>query len=284
MAGWPVMHPRRWRRLAALAGVVVITACGIKAHGDAGANVAPAALRTGDRRTFALPAGATMDFVWIPPGTFAMGSPAAEVGREDDEGPRHEVTVSRGFWLGRCEVTQGQWEAVMETNPSQSLGADRPVVYVSWDDVQQFVGKLNAAAGEAVYRLPSEAEWEYACRAGTATRWSFGDDERRLGEYAWWYGNSEGRSRPVGRKRPNPWGLCDMHGNVEEWVDGWYGPYGGEALTDPVGPPPASGYPLRLMRGGTFGNMPRNTRSAHRLANASAFRFSGVGARLLRVE
>ena len=138
---------------------------------------------------FPLLRGASMEFVWISPGSFRMGSPSSEPGHRSNEGPVHEVEISKGFWLGKYEVTQEQWVAVMGSNPSRYRGADRPVENVSWHDVQAFIDKLNPAR-ETLYRLPTEAEWEYACRAGSTTRWSFGDDESRLGDYAWYGGNN----------------------------------------------------------------------------------------------
>lgn len=136
-------------------------------------------------RTFSLPNGAKMSFVWLEPGVFQMGSPASEEGRWDDEGPVHEVEISAGFWLSKYEVTQEQWESVMGTSPWSGQdfvesSPSHPAVYISWDDVQRFIAKINDAAGEELYRLPSEAKWEYACRAGSTTRFSFGDDESQL--------------------------------------------------------------------------------------------------------
>jgi formylglycine-generating enzyme required for sulfatase activity len=271
----------RWAGLAAV-GCLVLSGCWYGEQGPRGGAVASRPPRLGETRTFALPNGGRMDLVWIEPGTFAMGSPASEAGRSDEDGPQHQVTITRGFWMGRYEVTQSQWQAVMGNNPSQLEGANRPVVYVSWDDVHEFIARLNQAAGQPVYRLPSEAEWEYACRAGTTTRWSFGEAEARLGEYAWWYKNSRGRAHDVGGRKPNPWGLYDMHGNVEEWVEDRFGPYSPEAQIDPQGP--ASSDLIRVLRGGTFGNMARNTRSARHPGGASAFRGCGLGFRLLRTD
>ena len=177
--------------------------------------------KAGTGKKFSLPGGGLMEFVWVPAGRFRMGSPSGEEGRYSDEGPLHEVEISEGFWLGKYEVTQGEWSSVMGRNPSRYTGdSRRPVERVSWDDVQEFIAKLNAA-GSSVYRLPSEAEWEYACRAGSGTRWSFGDAEGRLGDYAWYGGNNRpSGTKVVGRKRPNGWGLYDMHGNVWEWGSG----------------------------------------------------------------
>ena len=231
-----------------------------------------------------------MEFVWIEPGTFTMGSPAAEPGRQDHEGPSYEVTISRGFFLGKYEITQGQWEAVMGTAPWSGRNyakADptHPAVYISWNDVQAFVQRLNQAAGDSLYRLPTEAEWEYACRAGTTTRWSFGDDESRLGDYAWYKENAwdvgENYGHPVGTKRPNPWGLYDMHGNVFEWVQGCYGPYTSASQTDPTGP--AAG-PLRVDRGGAICCPSYDVRSAHRNDGSPDYPAPPVGARLLKIK
>ncbi len=167
-----------------------------------------------------------MEFVLIPAGEFDMGSPSSEVGRQDNEGPVHQVTISEPFYMSRCEVTQKQWREVMGSDPSYNKGDDLPVEKVSWNDVQEFITKLNEREGSVKYRLPSEAEWEYAARAGTTTRYSFGDDESDLADYAWYHENSEGSTHPVGQKKPNPWGLYDMHGNVYEWVqDEWHDSY-----------------------------------------------------------
>ena len=148
-------------------------------------------------------------------------------------------------------MTQGQWQAVMGSNPSQFTGdPNRPVENVSWDDVQEFIRRLNAREGGATYRLPTEAEWEYAARAGTTTRWSFGDDASQLGRYAWHDGNAGGQTHPVGQLQPNPWGLYDMHGNVWEWVQDWYGKYASGTAVDPAGPSSGS---YHVFRGGGWG-------------------------------
>ena len=207
-----------------------------------------------------LPGGAEMSFVWIEPGTFQMGSPDSEEGRWGDEGPVHEVEISAGFWLGTYEVTQEEWEAVMETSPWSGKdyvvsAPSHPAVYISWDDVQEFIGRLNAEEGEALYRLPSEAEWEYACRAGSTTRWSFGDDASQLTHYAWYYANAwnvgKQYAHAVGQKKPNAWGLYDMHGNVWEWVQDWHNAryYNSSPRVDPLGPSIGS---FRVIRGGFF--------------------------------
>ncbi len=239
--------------------------------------------------TVDLPAGATMAMVWIAPGEFAMGSPETEPGREAQEGPQHEVTISRGFYLGKYEITQDQWERVMGTTPwvgwdYVQADPDCPAVYISSDDAQAFVHEVNRAAGDSLYRLPTEAEWEYACRAGTQTRWSFGDEEDQSGEYAWYRVNAwdvgEQYAHEVGTKLPNPWGLHDMHGNVWEWCQDWHEGYPSSAQADPAGP--ASGS-ARIQRGGNLHNYPRLMRSAMRGQGEPNVGQYNLGARLLRL-
>ena len=245
----------------------------------------------GQEHTFSLPGGAEMEFVWIEPGSFWMGSPGTEEGRSSNEGPEHKVEISTGFWLGRYEITQGQWEAVMETRPWSNesyvqANPSHPAVYISWYDVHEFIGLLNDAAGDSLYRLPSEAEWEYACRAGTSTRWSFGDDESELTDYAWYRANAwdagEQYAHAVGTKLPNPWGLYDMHGNVVEWVQDWgYRTYNNSRQVDPPGPDSGS---YRVLRGGAFGGYARSVRSAYRDRISPGDRYGSIGVRLLRIR
>ncbi|WP_321416947.1 SUMF1/EgtB/PvdO family nonheme iron enzyme [uncultured Methanomethylovorans sp.] len=168
-----------------------------------------------------------MDFVLIPAGTFEMGSDYTESTQ-----PVHQVTIGKNYYLGKYEVTQAQWKKVMGSNPSYSVGDNYPVEQVSWNDIQEFVRKLNEMEGTNTYRLPSEAEWEYACRAGTSSSYSFGNAVSMLTEYAWYNGNSKNVVYSVGQKKSNVWGLYDMHGNVAEWVqDEWHDDYQG-APTD----------------------------------------------------
>ena len=230
--------------------------------------------------------GASMEFVWIRPGSFKMGSPSSERGCDDesrhcdDEGPVHKVEISQGFWLGKYEVTQGQWKAVMGRNPSEFQGDDRrPVERVSWRDVQAFIGRLNDAAGESLYRLPSEAEWEYACRAGSSGRWA----GRRLGDYAWYRKNSGYGTKAVGGKSPNRWGLHDMHGNVAEWVQDWYDEdyYASSSGVDPRGPTSGS---YRVLRGGHFISSAQYVRSAFRYHTSPSNNDGHFGVRLVKIR
>ena len=243
---------------------------------------------SGQKQSFSLPvlegyAPLSMEFVWIEPGVFQMGSDDGS----SNERPVHEVEISRGFWLGKYEVTQGEWEAVMGSNPSDYKGdARRPVEHISWNDVQGFIAKLNAAAGSDVYRLPTEAEWEYACRAGTTTAYGYQvrDPNPSLGDYAWYSGNnSPSGTKVVGGKKPNDWGLHDMHGNVWEWVQDWYGRnyYNNSPRVDPPGPDTGS---HRVIRGGSFRNDAQYLRSAARNGNSPGGRHDDIGARLLRIR
>lgn len=214
-----------------------------------------------------------MKFVWIPAGDFLMGSGlsassiASKFGSDDsayweDEHPQHRVTISKGFWLGQYEVSQEEWTRVMGDDPSRD-GGQLPVAEVSWNDAQKFLSKLSADSSEA-FRLPTEAEWEYACRAGTTTMYEFGDDVSSLQAHGWYDRISGGKANVVGQKRPNRWGLHDMHGNVYEWCSDWYGAehYGASSNVDPTGP---SAGETRVVRGGNWGLDMVHSRSAARL-------------------
>jgi len=216
-----------------------------------------------------------MEFVLIPAGSFMMGADKNFEEAADHETPRHKVTISKSFYLGKYEVTQEQWVAVMGSNPSNFKGRTNPVEEVSWHDVQEFIHRLNQKENTNVYRLPTEAEWEYACRAGTTTTYSFGDDADQLGQYAWYIDNSGDKTHPVGQKQPNAWGLYDMHGNVWEWVQDWYGKtyYSQSPAKDPQGP---SSGESRLLRGGSWNFDASNARCANRVYLAPAFRVSNV--------
>jgi formylglycine-generating enzyme required for sulfatase activity len=224
-----------------------------------------------------------MEFVPIPPGEFEMGSPSDEEGRWSAEGPVHHVNIGKAFYMGRYEVTQKQWRAIMGDNPSRFTGDDLPVEQVSWYEVREFIKKLNEKESTDKYRLPSEAEWVYACRAGTTTRYSFGGDESNLGEYAWYDDNSGDKTHPIGQKQPNSLGLYDMHGNVWEWVqDIWHSNYNG-APTDGSAWESGDGT-FRVFRGGGWSFLAANCRSAIRFFIDPGGRSSYLGFRLLREQ
>jgi formylglycine-generating enzyme required for sulfatase activity len=223
-----------------------------------------------------------IEFVQIPAGEFDMGSPPNEAEDWSEEVPVHRVKISNAFYMGKYEVTQKQWCKVMGNNHSYFKGDDLPVEQVSWDDVQEFIKKLNERESTNKYRLPSEAEWEYAARAGTTTRYSFGDDESKLGDYAWFSANSGSKTHEVGQKKPNPCGLYDMHGNVWEWVqDIWHDIYHGAPTDGSAWEGDGSG---RVLRGGGWGNNAEPCRSAVRGGStADPGGHRGLGFRLVRV-
>jgi len=217
------------------------------------------------------------EMVVIPAGSFVMGS-----GKNADEQPPHTVAI-RSFLMGRTEVTQRQWSDIMGSNPSYFLacGPNCPVENVSWDDVQHFIAKLNQRNGQK-YRLPSEAEWEYAARAGTTAEWSHGNDESKLGNYAWYGRNSGGKTQVVGQKLPNAFGLFDMHGNVWEWTqDCMHGDYGGAPTDGSAWTTGCSGN-YRVLRGGSWYDGPAGLRSAIRFRSYPVLRDNSSGFRLAR--
>jgi formylglycine-generating enzyme required for sulfatase activity len=223
--------------------------------------------------------GMKMAFAWIPPGEFMMGSPATEQGREEDE-TRHKVKISKGFWMGVYEVTQEQWEGVVGKNPSDFVGKNRPVDHVNCDDAREFISRLNLSSARqegTMFRLPTEAEWEYACRAGTTARYYFGEADDELHNYGNYcdisctvtmgqrdtrYDDGHSDTAPVGSYKPNKYGLYDMHGNVWEWCEDWYAPYAAGPVTDPVQREPVDG--TRVFRGGGWSNASWMCRSARR--------------------
>ena len=231
-----------------------------------------------------------MEFVRILSGSFMMGSPASEKYSESDERPQHRVIISRDFYLGKYEVTQGQWKAVMGNNPSSfsSCGDNCPVEQVSWNDVQEFIRKLNAK-NEATYRLPTEAEWEYAARGGTPPPFGIGDgynlspNEANFdGNYP--YGNAaKGKylkmTVAVGSYQPNAWGLYDMNGNVSEWCQDWSEAYSSSAQTDPIGPSSGS---ARVLRGGSWFFYGWFLRSARRSNSSPSSSYHFLGFRLIK--
>ena len=240
-----------------------------------------------------------MKFTLVPAGTFLMGSTDADKAAQSDERPQHEVRITKAFYLGIHEVTQGQYQAVTGENPSYFKGSDDlPVENVSWLDAVQFCNKLSereslrpyyrkegdqvTIAGGNGYRLPTEAEWEYACRAGSGTAYGFGDDAARLGEFAWFKGNSGDKTHPVGQKQPNAFGLYDMHGNVWEWCWDGYDPdyYKRSPVDDPSGPVDGSN---RVFRGGGWNCAAENCRAAYRNGNTPTNAINSLGLRLARV-
>lgn len=216
--------------------------------------------------------GVRIELVLVRPGSFTMGSESGG----SDEKPVHQVTLTQPFYLGKFEVTQEQWESVMGNNPSEFKGSKLPVENVSWKDCQKFLAKLGEKSGRK-FALPTEAQWEYACRAGSTTRFSFGDADSGLPEYAWYESNSEAKTHPVGGKKANPWGLYDMHGNVWEWCADAHGKYPGEAVANPVDS--ASG-PHRVNRGGAWYNQAEVCRSADRRGYFPGLRGGILGLRL----
>ena len=221
----------------------------------------------------------------IQGGEFMMGSPADEVGRSEDEGPQHKVRITKPFYMGVTEVTQGQWFSVMNTKPWEGNeyvkeGANYPATWVSWDDAVEYCKKLSATEGKQ-YRLPTEAEWEYACRGGKSTAYSFGSEASGLKNHAWFTENAddigEKYAHEIGGKEPNPFGLYDIHGNVWEWCSDWQGEYIAGAAGDPVGPSTGS---YRVRRGGSWGNSARGCRSAYRYYFVPSDRFYDLGFRL----
>jgi len=262
-----------------------IASCGLKFVADekavkrlkaAGATAAELeALRAAKRPLRARPQvvnGVSMEFVRIQPGEFQIGSESGN----GDEKPVHRVRITKAFEMGKNEVTQAQWEAVMGSNPSYFKGADRPVEQVSWNDAQEFLSRLNARGDGYRYRLPTEAEWEYAARARTT-----GDNEGNLNSVAWYQSNSGGQTHPVGQKQANAWGLYDTLGNVWEWCQDWYDGnyYRNSPVEDPRGP---SSGGARVLRGGSWFSNGRDVRVAFRDWGNPDCRYSGNGFRCVR--
>jgi formylglycine-generating enzyme required for sulfatase activity len=214
-----------------------------------------------------------MKFAWVPPGSFLMGGAG-----EDDEKPAHSVTITKGFYMGVVPVTQAQWRWVMgsDNRPSYFADDDRPVESVNWDDCQAFCARMRELTGKPI-RLPTEAEWEYACRAGTTTDYYTGNGDDALNRAGWYDANSEKQTKPVGRLAPNAFGLFDMHGNVWEWCLDWVGSYDDEQGSDPAGP--ASGQ-LRVLRGGSWLDGTYGCRAAYRGRCAPSDRYSNFGSRV----
>jgi formylglycine-generating enzyme required for sulfatase activity len=233
-----------------------------------------------------------INFIWIPPGSFYMGtakSPSELVQMYEGsaslyspEYPRHLVTITRGFWMSQTEITQKQWVDIMGYNPSYHKGDNLPVENLSWNDCQKFIEKINKL-GAGTYRLPTEAEWEYACRAGSSSEFCFGDNPQDLDNYGWHVFNSNYQTQPVKQKQPNAWGLYDMHGNVWEWCQDWYDAeyYKNSPQYDPTGP--ATGE-YKVLRGGTCLRSPARCRSAFRSWNAPDLTMPDQGFRICRIS
>ena len=219
-----------------------------------------------------------MEFVWVPGGSFEMGCGSWAGDCFEEEKPAHSVRLS-GFWLGKFEVTQGQWQRVMGNNPSNfKKGDNDPVEQVAWNDAKEFITKLNAQ-GSAKFRLPTEAEWEYAARSGGRPEMYAGGED--IDRVAWYGSNSGGSTHAVGTKAPNGLGLYDMSGNVWEWVEDVYGGYSSSSQDNPV---VTGGGSYRVRRGGSWTNGPRGVRSALRFDNTPGFRDDAVGFRLARTN
>ena len=222
--------------------------------------------------------------VHIPAGSFVMGSPPTEQGRQKNESPQHTVTISRPFALSLYEITFAEYDAFAKATARQRPHdrgwgrGQRPVINVSWEDATAYAAWLSDQTGQR-YRLPTEAEWEYAARVGSITAYNFGDDPAQLDEYACYKGKPDRKTQPVGRLQPNAWGLYDMHGNVWEWVQDWYDDYSAAAVADPAGPAAGSS---RVLRGGGWNSSARDCRSAARRGDHPGIRDSALGLRLVR--
>ncbi len=274
------------RRLARWAAAILVAL----AVASGRAESAPASATPASRRAFIDVGRARLALVEIPPGTFRMGTDEvihADDGwkicptcpsRNDVERPAHQVTISREFWMGRFPVTQGQWQEVMGNNPAhnRSAGPDAPVEQVGWNDVQAFLARLNAAQNRWTARLPTEAEWEYAARAGSNE-----DAYGPLDSIAWYGGNTTGSTHPVGQKRPNAFGLYDMLGNVWQWCQDWFGPYPDSASVDPQGAPTGD---RRVTRGGCFYCAAVHERAARRNRDLVDHASATIGFRIVAVR
>ncbi len=233
-------------------------------------------MRAGEERDWEIAPGLNMTFCWCPPGEFLMGSPETEGDRLDDEDQVH-VTLTKGFWMAKTQVTQKQWAAIMGDNPSYYKGDNLPVEKVSWNDAQEFLEKLNAKIGNTdggQMVLPTEAQWEYACRAGELGPYSGGT----IDQVAWYDDNSEDKTHPVGMKKPNTWGLYDMHGNVWEWCADWYD-YELEGGVDPSGPDSGAN---RVGRGGSWAYYAAHCRAAYRSDGSPSLTLGNDGFRVAR--
>ena len=268
-----------WLQLALIPAICFATACVFGAEPFSGA------MKAGEERAYS---ALKMRFCYCPASKFKMRSPADEAGHREAE-DQVDVTLTQGFWLGKTEVTQAQWKAVMKTTPWENdgyvkKGSDYPAVHVSWEDAMSFCQKLTEKERSAgrlqrdwEYTLPTEAQWEYACRAGTRTRYSFGDDADELGRYGWLDDNAdyigEKYAHEVAKKLPNAWKLHDMHGNVWEWCRDWYT----EKLPGGDNPEVTSKTAYRVYRGGSWRFTPQSCRSANRFRYYPGSRSDNLG-------
>jgi formylglycine-generating enzyme required for sulfatase activity len=253
---------------------IAVVAFGAALASDLAGSVVPDRTQNDKPKHFTNSLG--MKFVWLPPGTFLMGSRKEEEGRDKLDMQRR-VTLTKGFYIAVTTVTQDQWQALMGNNPSHFKGEKNlPVETVSWEDCQAFVRKMRTEEG---YRLPTDAEWEYACRAGSKGAFCYGDDPNLLGQYAWYNENAGRTTHPVGEKKPNEWGLYDMHGNVMQWCQDWYSGLPQKGLVDPEGPQNGQ---RRVVRGGCFAHQPSRMRSAIRAGSEPIQRSEGTGFRVVR--
>ncbi len=221
----------------------------------------------------------TMKLVAIPKGEFQMGAPPTEKDRRGNEGPLRQIKISRKFFMGTTEVTQSQYEAVLGNNPSQFKHPDNPVETADWNDAMAFCKALSKKTGKRVM-LPTEAQWEYACRAGTKGRFSFGNDNKDLDDHAWRDTNSGGKTHPVGKKKPNPFGLYDMHGNVWEWCRDYFHDRSYASMRN-VDPEETRVSPYRVQRGGSWSKIPRACRSAMRARSSPDHKDPNFGFRVI---
>lgn len=223
--------------------------------------------------------GVSFKMIPVEGGTFQMGATSEQQEPYDDEKPVHQVSLS-SYMIGETEVTQELWQAVMGNNPSYFKGANMPVEQVSWDDCQTFITILNQLTGKK-FRLPTEAEWEYAARGGKQSKGYQYSGSNNLDDVAWYWDNSNGTTHPVKTKQPNELGIYDMSGNVYEWCQDWYGSYNSSTQTNPTGPNSGSS---RVNRGGSWNGIARGCRSAYRNRHNPSSRFNGLGVRLALSE
>ncbi len=257
-------HPETWRFHVRLDGRILALRGPVSAESHAPRMVITGGV-PGKDMVVDMGGGVKMEFVWITPGNFMMGSPEEE--GSYNQGPQHHVTIGKGFWMGKYEVTQEQWERVMGRNPSEftGVGGKAPVEHVSWEDCLKFISRMNTALGATnrpvTVRLPTESQWEYACRAGATTLYSEGNTEQDLDRVGWHAGNSGGSTHPVGQKKANAWGLHDMHGNVWEWCVSKNRSY---SIDPQVDPDEAPGREWKFFRGGSHSTYPSSCTSAER--------------------